>query len=279
MHPPPPPPAPLGPPGPLPVEGPPVPQPIYTDQKCRIEEIELTAEVCLPTIERDCGPVALEARSVASKESCVDVARTVCTEEEEEVDNELCYYTYSEDSLEGETTTVQVEYELDCEDAPHTYNTYGKDQSKICSNKPKLSPTKDSLTLEYPKAERKCENRPVKLPKVNCEEVVESRCFQLPVSSLETTTLEKCSTILGPPNCRKVPVKLPRQVCSRVLPAPPKPAPAVHPVHAVHTLGGHQPHPVAPGVHTAHALPNLAQPHQPHGLATGAGHSFINFSG
>merc|ERR1711970_1561792 len=82
-----------------------------------------------------------------------------------------------------------------------------------------------------PVPEKQCENRPVMLPRVKCEEVVEKRCFQLPSADLDSTTLEKCSTQLGAPKCRQVPVKLPRQVCSRVIPVP-KPAPVVH--HAVH---------------------------------------------
>ena len=37
-------------------------------------------QVCLPTIEKDCAPVALKQREVTGQEKCVEVARTVCTE-------------------------------------------------------------------------------------------------------------------------------------------------------------------------------------------------------
>jgi len=255
----------------------------YTDRKCRIEQIELLAEVCLPTIVKDCGPVALKERRVEGKESCVDVARTVCTESEESVDNELCYYTYTDGQVEGEVKSVDVAYDLKCEDAPSHYgHGYGKDQSKVCYNKPKLSPATSSITLETPVPEKQCENRPVMLPRVKCEEVVEKRCFQLPSADLDSTTLEKCSTQLGAPNCRQVPVKLPRQVCSRVIPVP-KPAPVVH--HAVHQPvvhhAVHQPVLTAPhhglhhGVH--HGVQH--QPLQHAALASGPAHSFINLAG
>ena len=50
---------------------------------------------------------------------------------EESVDNELCYYKYVEGEVEGEVTSVQVEYELECEDQPQHYGAYGKDKSQV----------------------------------------------------------------------------------------------------------------------------------------------------
>lgn len=236
-----------------------LPEPVYTDRKCRVEQVELAAEVCLPTIEKDCGPVALEETVVSSQESCVDVARTVCTETEETVENELCYYTYSEAEEEGEVTSVKVEYEVECEAAPAHRGAYGgPKQSQVCYNTPRLVPVTSTLALGLPRGERKCEQRPVELPRLHCQEVVERRCFQLPTSSVEPATLQKCSTKLGPPKCRKVEVKLPRQVCSRVLAAPP-PAPGSHHL------------PAAPGPH--HMLPGS------HHIQGFAAHGFIDLSG
>ena len=73
---------------------------------------------------------------------------------------------------------------------------------QVCYNKPVLSKATTPLTLEVPQPEKKCENKPVVLPRVDCQEVKEERCFQLPVQREETATLEKCSTRLGPPKCR-----------------------------------------------------------------------------
>ena len=39
---------------------------------------------------------------------------------------------------------------------------------------PVVSPDKTSVTVGYPVPEKKCENKPVKLPKVICDEVEES---------------------------------------------------------------------------------------------------------
>ena len=42
---------------------------------------------------------------------------------------------------------------------------------KVCYNVPSVSPDKTSVTVGYPVPEKKCENKPVKLPKVKCDEV------------------------------------------------------------------------------------------------------------
>ena len=48
---------------------------------------------------------------------------------------------------------------------------------KVCYNVPVVSPDKTSVTVGYPVPEKKCENKPVKLPKVKCDEVEESLDF------------------------------------------------------------------------------------------------------
>ena len=128
---------------------------------------------------------------------------------EDSLDNELCYYTYTGGQVDGEVLllhivlfcnsiptlchliirfsvdcyqphqvkSVDVSYDLKCEDAPSHYgHGYGKDQSKVkmstmshgwhpmsrithkfdqiltqvCYNKPKISPATSSITLETP---------------------------------------------------------------------------------------------------------------------------------
>ena len=93
--------------------------------------------------------------------------------------------------------------------------------------------------------------------------IQEEKCFQLPFTSEETDTLEKCTTELGHPKCEQTPIKLPRQVCVEKkayhAPAPAYhvPAPAYHvPAPAYHAPAPafHAPNPVhlAP-VQFAHA--------------------------
>ena len=42
---------------------------------------------------------------------------------------------------------------------------------QVCYNVPVVNTAKTGVTVGYPVPERKCENRPVKLPKVKCDEV------------------------------------------------------------------------------------------------------------
>ena len=140
-------------------------------------------KVCLPTIEKDCKKVTVKSRSLETRESCVKVVRTVCEEEEEVVDNEVCYYVYNKESQDTEAGTVSVDYEKKCEEEtqkqcqPQTgygYNSGGHCKNKkmeVCYNVPKVSPAKTSVSVSFPVPEKKCENKQVKIPKISCKEV------------------------------------------------------------------------------------------------------------
>jgi len=223
---------------------PPAPPP--TRQKCHVEDVELYAEVCTPTIDRQCEKVVVKSHTLETREDCVDVVRTVCTEAEEEVDNEVCYYVYNKETLETEATTLTVDYEVKCEeetsrDCPPTSNYGGyagaggyckEEKAEVCYNLPTVSPAKTEVTVGYPVAEKKCENKPVKIPTVSCTEETEKKCFQLPYTKEEKEELERCTTVLGPPKCEQTPVVLPKQICVEIehLPVPvvaPVPLPPV----------------------------------------------------
>ena len=181
----------------------------------------------------------------------MEVVRTVCEESEEVVDNEVCYYVYNKESLDTEASTVEVEYAVKCEEetvntcppqSGYGYNSYCKNKKMdVCYNVPKVNPAKTSVTVSFPVAEKKCENKPVKIPKVTCNEVEvgyfknqhilfkinicifqAEKCFQLPYTVEEEEELERCTTKLGPPRCEKTPVSLPKQICVDIqhLPAP-----------------------------------------------------------
>ena len=112
------------------------------------------------------------------------------------MDNEVCYYVYNKEKQEAEATTVKVEYETKCEEETQKVcpeKQYGhqgycktvKNQvgqsclttkhieynPQVCYNVPVVSPDKTGVTVGYPVPEKKCENKPVKLPKVKCDEV------------------------------------------------------------------------------------------------------------
>ena len=51
------------------------------------------------------------------------------------------------------------------------------------------------------------------LPRVECEESVEERCFKFIRLEPVTKTIEVCNTMLAEPKCNKVTVSLPAQKC------------------------------------------------------------------
>ena len=137
--------------------------------------------MCTPTIERQCQTVEVVSRRLETREDCVHVVRTVCTETEETVDNEICYYVYNKESQETEATSVKVDYEVKCEEESNSvcpgkssyggYGGYCKEQkTEVCYNLPKVTPDKTLVTVGLPVPEKKCENKPVNIPRVSCTE-------------------------------------------------------------------------------------------------------------
>merc|ERR1712106_597411 len=61
---------------------------------CSVEDVVDPAEVCTPALETVCDPIELSRLNVVDAEQCYTVTRTVCTESIEEIDNEVCNYSY-----------------------------------------------------------------------------------------------------------------------------------------------------------------------------------------
>merc|ERR1719312_802554 len=163
---------------------PPKPEPVLTQAKCRIEEVQLTAKVCTPTVEKACQALKLKTKSLTTKDECLKIVRTVCTEEEEEVDNEVCFYEYNMEEMDAEAKTVEASYDVRCESTSQEYcprqqgygHGYCKHHStKVCYNEPSLSSTRKPVKVGYPEIGREeCEETVLTLPKQICEEIKES---------------------------------------------------------------------------------------------------------
>merc|ERR1712027_2930 len=63
---------------------------------CSVQDVVETAEVCTPALETVCNPIELAIKVIVDKEQCYPVTRTVCTESIEEIDNEICTYSYQQ---------------------------------------------------------------------------------------------------------------------------------------------------------------------------------------
>merc|ERR1712106_471171 len=77
---------------------------------CSVQDVVETAEVCTPALETVCNPVELTRKNVIDGEYCYVVTHTVCSESIEEIDNEVCTYSYqpkTEATTAMDTTTAR----------------------------------------------------------------------------------------------------------------------------------------------------------------------------
>merc|ERR1712128_80595 len=76
------------------------PQPHYGYEQpkhnCSVLDVVESAEVCTPALETVCNPIELAIKVIVDVEQCYPVTRTVCTESIEEIDNEICTYSYQQ---------------------------------------------------------------------------------------------------------------------------------------------------------------------------------------
>ena len=198
---------------------------------CTLERVMESTEVCTPTVATTCITMDLPVKKVMEKQQCEEVVRTVCSTETDMIENEVCVYTYMPKSLQAEATTVSVSFEKECMDQMVTvcqanpgqgYHSYGHTYCKevtqhTCYNSPMAMPMVEPVTITVPEAMMKCENRPISLPRVTCQNLTEQKCFMVPEVMEEMETVEKCEVGLGSPNCQMVELDLPKQICSEIV--------------------------------------------------------------
>ena len=150
----------------------------------------------------------------------------------EEIDNEVCTYSY-QPKTEGTTAkTVEVSFEKQCETqmvtvcqpAPHGYgygHSYGHNYCKevgqeTCYNVPVVTVVEPPVDVIYPEPIKTCVNKPISLPRISCEDLSEEKCITVPEVEEVTETFEKCVTQLAAPSCQAVELTLPKQVCKEI---------------------------------------------------------------
>jgi len=231
------------------------PKPSYGHQEshnCSIQEEKASATVCVPSLGApECSPVSLKGVEVVEKEKCLSITRTVCTEGEEEVTVDVCTITYSPSPVQAEATLVEVTFKKECSKQmvtvcqpqsgyhSHGYGDYNKGSyqhckeiaQETCYNKPATQPTQEQVTLMVPTPSQDCGPQQITIPTVQCEDITEERCVQLPSVSSTQVEAEQCTVPLGQPQCNQMDLTLPLQVCRELLygdahkPEPYKPAP------------------------------------------------------
>ena len=215
-----------------------VPQPAYhhapayhPKHNCSLVMEMEKVEVCTPAFETKCMKVDLMVKRVVEKEQCQVISRTVCTESTETIPNEICTYSYMAHTEDTVAKTVEISFEKECmtqmvtvcqPQAGYGYHSYGHQYCKEVEqetsyNVPVVSPRDVEVRVGYPEPIKTCVNKPISLPRISCEVLVEKKCVAQPEVEDATESVEKCVTTLGRPECQKVELTLPKQVCKELV--------------------------------------------------------------
>ena len=213
------------------------PQPSYgyehPKHNCTVQDVVELAEVCTPALETVCTPVELAIKRVVDTEQCYTVTRTVCTESTEEIDNEVCTYSYQPKSEVTTAKTVEVTFNKECDTqmvtvcqpAQYGYGHgggYGENYCKevaqeTCYNVPVVTVVEPEVTVTYPEPIKTCVNKPISLPRISCEDLSEEKCITVPEVQDDSESFDKCLTALAAPACQAVELTLPKQVCVEIV--------------------------------------------------------------
>merc|ERR1712106_1216494 len=183
-----------------------------------------------PALETVCNPVELIRKNVIDGEYCYVVTRTVCTESIEEIDNEVCSYSYQLKTEATSAKTVEVSFEKQCDTQMVTvcqptpgygYHSYGHNYCKevaqeTCYNVPIVTPVEPAVQVAFPESIKTCVDKPIDLIRISCEDLTAQKCITVPEVEEGVEDHEKCITQLAAPNCNNVDLTLPKQVCKEL---------------------------------------------------------------
>jgi len=184
----------------------------------------------VPAVESSCEDVDVIVKRITLGEYCYEASVTECTETEETVDNEICTYNYEKQYEDTNAQTVEVTFRQEsntqmvtvCQPGYHGYGGYGQKYCKEVAqetkyNVPVVSPKDVPVRVGFPVAQKNCINKPITIPRISCETRTEQKCVDQPEIEETTETLEKCETSLAEPDCQKIELTLPKQVCKELV--------------------------------------------------------------
>lgn len=196
-------------------------------EKCVLDYVEKSVEVCVPTLETECdqedGGQGVELHQ---DEDCHDVVRTVCVERHTVVDNEVCAYSYTLKPVVTEAKLVEAHWEKVCHEdviclnPHHQASSYGapaychEEIHEACHLEPHLVPVIRPVTISLPQPVEVCINKQIVLPYIECTKVKDRACMLVPRADKGyKTQIDKCQVVLGEPACQETLLQLPRQAC------------------------------------------------------------------
>merc|ERR1712243_73238 len=179
-----------------------------------LSDVLENAEVCTPALDTQCNSVDLAIKRVLDSEQCYTVTRTVCSESTETIDNEVCTYSYQDQTQATTAKTAEVTFEKQCstqmvtvcQPAQYGYGHHGygkrdaeaadKDVEKrdagygnnlckevaqeTCYNVPIVTEVNPPVEVVFPTPVKTCVNKPLALPRISCENLSEEKCITVP---------------------------------------------------------------------------------------------------
>merc|ERR1712215_296756 len=174
-------------------------------EKCDLVQVELDAEVCLPTLESSCEQeVGGKALDLFVKEYCHEVVRTYCTERTQVQDIEVCAYSYRLKETPAEAKLVEAHWEQVCH----------QEIRETCILGPRLVDVVRPVSVQLPQPVEVCISKQIIIPDIECQQVRDKQC--MPVAFTEEVAefqINKCSVSPGEQLCQDTVVSLPSQVC------------------------------------------------------------------
>jgi len=202
--------------------------PGYGHHQCVVDNLQKYGDVCIPTLLTDCEKeTTRNGIRIETDEECYKVVKTICKEDSEVVNNEVCATYYEQKRVDAEIRTVTAKFERVCKDeaicvAPPPAAAYGyetpsecaKEYRHVCYKEPVLVPLVKKVGIMLPYPLEKCVTYPILLPRISCTQVEEKKCMAVPrVREGLLLTVNKCSVNIGDPECSETVLTLPRQGC------------------------------------------------------------------
>merc|ERR1711935_814539 len=186
-------------------------------------------------IATECNNINLPIKLIEDIDFTYTVTRTVCTESIEEIPQEVCVYKYNQKTEDTTAKTVEVTFKkvtdvqmvTVCQPGPAGYGGHGgyggyghnyckEVAQETAYNVPVVTPVDIDVTVAYPVPSKICVDKPISLPVVQCNVIEEDRTIKVPSVVDSEVTVAKCVAKLGAPDCQKVELTLPKQVCKEL---------------------------------------------------------------
>jgi len=199
--------------------------PLNHGEKCDLVQVDLEAEVCVPTLESSCEQeVGGKALDLFVKEYCHEVVRTYCTERTQVQDIEVCAYSYRLKDTTAEAKLVEAHWEHVCHQesicVTPALPSYGYKPScheeirETCVLEPTLVDVVRPVSVQLPQPVEVCISKQIIIPDIECHQVRDKQC--MPVAFTEEVAefqINKCTVSPGEQLCQDTVVSLPSQVC------------------------------------------------------------------